>query len=81
MSTIDSRVGSDSPGLPAALRDALTDLARTERLLVALDFDGTLAPLVDDPEASRALPAADTALRALADVPGVGCKKLPARNS
>jgi trehalose 6-phosphate phosphatase len=40
-------------------------------VLVALDFDGTLAPLVDDPDTSRALPDAVTALRALAAVPDV----------
>lgn len=35
--------------LKADLTDRLTRIANTERLLVALDFDGTLAPLVDDP--------------------------------
>ena len=34
--------------------------------LVAVDFDGTLAPIVPDPVAARALPAAITALRELA---------------
>ena len=34
--------------------------------LVALDFDGTLAPLVPDPAASRPLPGTVTALRTLA---------------
>jgi trehalose 6-phosphate phosphatase len=34
--------------------------------LVAVDFDGTLAPIVPDPAAARALPAAVTALRELA---------------
>ncbi len=34
-------------------------------LLVALDFDGTLAPLVDDPTASRMTPAARDAVDAL----------------
>ncbi|NCT92541.1 trehalose-phosphatase [Cellulomonas sp. APG4] len=41
------------------------------RALVALDFDGALAPLQDDPDASRALPAAVTALARLGTVPGV----------
>ena len=31
--------------------------------LVAVDFDGTLAPIVPDPAAAKALPAAVTALR------------------
>jgi trehalose 6-phosphate phosphatase len=61
-------------GGPDAATSALDDLARdTGRrpLVVALDFDGTLAPLVDDPETSRALPSAVDALRTLAVVPGV----------
>ena len=53
--------------LPGALTGALRELARVRRLLVALDFDGTLAPEVDSPEQARALPAArDAVLRLLA---------------
>ncbi|QTE29821.1 trehalose-phosphatase [Pengzhenrongella sicca] len=51
------------------LEVALADLARdtTRRpLLVALDFDGTLAPLVDDPDQSRMLAPATAALARLA---------------
>lgn len=51
------------------LADALVELARTDTLLVALDFDGTLAPLVDDPAAARALPEAREALLALLEAP------------
>ncbi|MTE24766.1 trehalose-phosphatase [Microbacterium sp. ZXX196] len=40
------------------------------RLLVALDFDGTLAPLVDEPMSARATPDAARAVAALADTPG-----------
>ena len=41
----------------------LQALAGTERLLVALDFDGTLSPLTDEPMAARMLPEArDTIL-------------------
>jgi trehalose 6-phosphate phosphatase len=69
MSTIDSRVGSDSSGLPAALRNSLAELAVTERLLVALDFDGTLAPVVDDPAKARALPENRAAVRRLSALP------------
>jgi trehalose 6-phosphate phosphatase len=36
------------------------------RVLLTIDFDGTLAPLVDDPETSRAAPGAVTALADLA---------------
>ncbi|MEA9985846.1 MULTISPECIES: trehalose-phosphatase [Subtercola] len=47
----------------------LTQLASTERLLVALDFDGTLAPEVDDPQRARALPEARAAVLRLLDLP------------
>ena len=46
--------------------DAINRVASTSLLLVALDFDGTLAPTVDDPAAARALPGAVTAIDALA---------------
>ena len=53
--------------LPQSLVGGLRELARVRRLLVALDFDGTLAPEVDSPEAARALPEArDAVLRLLA---------------
>ncbi|MER3390738.1 MAG: trehalose-phosphatase [Microcella sp.] len=54
---------------PAALDAALERIAGCRRLLVALDFDGTLAPEVDDPLAARALPAAAAALDALQALP------------
>jgi trehalose-phosphatase len=57
-----------------ALTDALTVLASDPArrpLLVALDFDGTLAPLQDDPSASRILPAGVEVLARLAGTPGV----------
>ena len=41
---------------PGVIDDELTAIARTERLVVALDFDGTASPLVPDPMAARALP-------------------------
>ncbi|GAA1730577.1 trehalose-phosphatase [Microcella frigidaquae] len=52
------------------LRAAITRVAGVDRLLVALDFDGTLAPEVDDPEAARALPAAGPVLAGLRALPG-----------
>ncbi len=52
-----------------ALHDALTRVAASDRLLVALDFDGTLAPLEDEPMKARALPAAAAAVAALAALP------------
>lgn len=50
-------------------RQAVSTLAATERLLVALDFDGTLSPLVDAPMDARMLPAARAALEALTATP------------
>ena len=41
-----------------------------ERALIAVDFDGTLAPIVSDPAQARALPAAVAALRALTPLVG-----------
>jgi len=55
--------------LPAALDDALEALARAPRLLVALDFDGTLSPEVDDPLEARALPEARDAVIRLSELP------------
>lgn len=53
--------------LSSSLTGALRELARVKRLLVALDFDGTLAPEVDSPDAARAIPEArDAVLRLLA---------------
>lgn len=52
-----------------SLLDALRELAATDRLLVALDFDGTLAPEVDDPERARAIPEARAAMLRLLAVP------------
>ncbi|GAA2749280.1 trehalose-phosphatase [Amnibacterium kyonggiense] len=62
---IDDRVGQAGSGVRRDLRDALAVLAATPRLLVALDFDGTLAPVVDDPEKARATPEASRAVERL----------------
>ena len=51
------------------VEDALDAAAEAESLLVALDFDGTLAPFTERPEDSRPLPAARDALDALARLP------------
>src|SRR5690606_14197006 len=55
--------------LPGSLDGALRELARVLLLLVALDFDGTLAPEVDSPEQARALPEAREAVLALMRLP------------
>jgi trehalose 6-phosphate phosphatase len=57
-------------GLSRELVGSLRELARVKRLLVALDFDGTLAPEVDDPEKARAIPEARAAVLALLELPG-----------
>jgi trehalose 6-phosphate phosphatase len=44
---------------------ALAHVAATDLLLVALDFDGTLSPLADQPMQARALPEAAAAVRSL----------------
>jgi trehalose 6-phosphate synthase/phosphatase len=59
--------GVISPGVPDPLRAAIGRIAEVERLLVALDFDGTLAPLVDRPEQARATERARAAIERLAD--------------
>ena len=51
-----------------ALDAALARLADTDHLLVALDFDGTLAPFTDHPENARALPEARLAVERLLEV-------------
>jgi len=56
--------------LPEPLAAALRDLAAVRRLLVALDFDGTLAPEVDSPEQARALPEARDAVLRLRELAG-----------
>lgn len=52
-----------------AISDVLAPVARASRLLIALDFDGTLSPLVDEPMSARALPDAARALSALSKLP------------
>jgi trehalose 6-phosphate phosphatase len=53
------RTAEGRAGLAAIQRDPAT-------ALIALDFDGTLSPIVADPQAARAHPAAVPAMRALA---------------
>ncbi len=53
------------------LHEALADFSVHPQVLVALDFDGTLAPLQDDPENSRMLPESRDAVDALTGIDGV----------
>jgi len=53
----------------SAADEAIARLAASSRLLVALDFDGTLSPLEDEPMDARMLPAARVAIDALLAAP------------
>ncbi|WP_426594309.1 trehalose-phosphatase [Cellulomonas sp. McL0617] len=68
---------------PLSLDEEIAALARdtTRRpVLVALDFDGTLAPLQDDPQKSRILPAGVDALARLAGTDGVSLALVSGRS-
>ncbi|MFC5928661.1 bifunctional alpha,alpha-trehalose-phosphate synthase (UDP-forming)/trehalose-phosphatase [Cryobacterium melibiosiphilum] len=58
-------------GIPQSLRVALGEMAAADSLLVALDFDGTLAPHVDEPEDARAVAGTREAVQRLLDQDGV----------
>lgn len=49
------------------LSTAVSRISRVPFLLVALDFDGTLAPLADDPWSPRTLPGSQLAIESLSD--------------
>ena len=51
------------------VREAIAGLAASDLLLVALDFDGTLSPLADEPMDARMLPAARDAVNAVVAAP------------
>jgi trehalose-phosphatase len=55
--------------LDGELRAAAARVARVPVLLVACDYDGTLAPIVEDPSRAAPLPEAVAAVRALAALP------------
>jgi trehalose-phosphatase len=59
----------DTPPLAADLRTAISRIARVPQLLVACDYDGTLAPIVADPSHAVPLPEAVAAIRSLATLP------------
>jgi trehalose 6-phosphate synthase/phosphatase len=58
-------------GVPDNLVNALRELSQAETILVALDFDGTLAPHVDEPEQARAVEGTHDVVQRLLDQPGV----------
>ncbi|MGP3927734.1 trehalose-phosphatase [Streptomyces sp. 8N616] len=59
-----------TPVTPAGRAGLAALLERSERAVVALDFDGTLAPIVPDPDQARAHPGAVPALSRLAPLVG-----------
>jgi trehalose 6-phosphate phosphatase len=61
------------------LSAALAELARVPTLLVALDFDGVLAPIVQDPSTSAPLPGSAAAVAALAELPATTVAMLSGR--
>ncbi|MEV6712796.1 trehalose-phosphatase [Lentzea sp. NPDC051208] len=65
--------------LPAGLRQALASLARTPHLLVATDYDGTLAPIIDVPEEAVPDSRSVAALRSLATLHETTCAVISGR--
>lgn len=65
--------------LPAGLDAALRRLAAEPHLLIACDFDGTLAPIVSRPEDARILHRAEQALAVLQEAPGVNVALISGR--
>jgi trehalose 6-phosphate synthase/phosphatase len=63
--------GDRSSPLPLGLVTALEGFAMRPSLLIALDFDGVLAPIVAVPEEARALPQSREHLASLVGLPGV----------
>ncbi len=62
------------------LRGAVRAYAAHERILVGTDFDGVLAPLVDDPSTSAPVAGSVDLLRRLAARPGVGVSVVSGRD-
>ncbi|MCU1435352.1 MAG: haloacid dehalogenase [Pseudarthrobacter sp.] len=67
--TPDARSAKDPLTLSPELREAMRRIARTEHLLVALDFDGTISPIVDRADDARPLPRSAAAFAGLAALP------------
>ncbi len=65
--------------LPAELRRAIVQIARTPRLLVACDYDGTLAPITTNPDEARPRPESVGALRSLASLHETTCAVISGR--
>ncbi|MFC9771991.1 MULTISPECIES: trehalose-phosphatase [unclassified Pseudarthrobacter] len=62
--------GTAAPlALTPELREAVRSIAATDHLLVAMDFDGTMAPIVPHADDARPLPRAAAAFAGLAALP------------
>lgn len=61
--------GKTPLSLSPELLEAVRRVAATDHLLVAMDFDGTMAPLVDHAADSRSLPRSAEAFAALTELP------------
>lgn len=69
-----------SPPLQAPEAIDITALTTAARLLVALDFDGVIAPLQDDPSTSTPVAESATAVEALAALPGTAVGYISGRD-
>lgn len=69
--TLPVRLSAEQSTSPAQLEAALEEFVRTPRILVASDFDGVIAPIVADRDAVEPDTRSLTALRELAELPGV----------
>jgi trehalose 6-phosphate phosphatase len=67
--TPDGRHAQGRATLAPGLREAVKRIAATEQLLVAMDFDGTMAPIVPHADDARPLPRAAAAFAGLAVLP------------
>lgn len=67
--TPDGRHAKDRLSLSPELREAIRRVAGTEHLLVAMDFDGTMAPIVGHADDARPLPRSAAAFAGLAVLP------------
>lgn len=61
------------------MRRAVESIARSARVLVVADFDGTLAELADDPESVPMLDVCRQGLEALCVIDGVRCSVISGR--
>ena len=67
--TPEARPAKGPLALSPELRQAARKIAQTEHLLVAMDFDGTISPIVDRADDARPLPRSAAAFAGLAALP------------